>query len=123
MIFVCDKHGNGPSIKIGNGLKEMALNGERLSHLVAIIYEGFPGDKNSRIRFTFSPEEADKYNIPFPGVIIRFNLDLDYDPEDPFEEATKNTSVMCYECFKDLYREQLDELEKRCDDFKDLYLE
>lgn len=122
MIFKCEKHGHCSSIKIGNNLKQMALKNEKLSSLVAIVYEGIPGDKSSRIRFTFSPDEAKKYNIPVPGVIIRFNLELEYDPEDPFDRAVKDTSVMCYECFKDLYSNQLIEMENRYDEFEELYL-
>ena len=123
MILICEKHGHSPSIKIGNDLKKMAFNNERLSSLVAIIYEGIPGDKSSRVRYTFSPAEAEKFHIPFPGVIIRFNLELEYDPEDPFEEAVKSTSIMCYQCFEDLYRKQLMEMGRRCDEFEELYLE
>lgn len=123
MIFICEKHGKGPSIKIGNDLKKAALKKKKVSGLIAIVYESIPGDKSSRIRFIFSPNEAKKYNIPIPGVIIRFNLELEYDPEDPFESAVKNTSVMCYECFKELYRTQLIEMENRYDEFKELLLE
>ena len=122
MIFKCPKHDISASIEIGRNLKATIETGNKVSHLISIIYDFIPGDAGGTIEYFFSPEEAVEYNIHDPGVIITFNMDNDEDPPDPYEKAKKNMTIMCYKCLEDVYKSELSELKNNRNKYKILKL-
>jgi hypothetical protein len=111
MIFMCPIHGKSGSVKIGNLLKEAIDQNTKVEYLVGLEYYFDYGGSDSRIGFYFSPDEADIYKIKKPGVKIIFGPDIKDEAEDPFQTATKNTTVICSKCFHDIYSSELSELE------------
>lgn len=123
-MFICEQHGKCISAKVGKDLQKKALKKDKITHLVEIIYEFEPGDKTTRIGYMFSPDEAEEYNIPSPGVIIRFNNDdgATEDSIDPFKKATKSVTIMCSKCFREAYQDLIEDLAKKQNEFKEIWL-
>lgn len=122
MIFKCPNHDISASVEVGKKLKASIDTGKKFNHLVSIIYDFTPGEEGGAIEYIFSPEEAIEYSIPDPGIIITFDMDTDEDPPDPFEEAKKNMTIMCYKCFEDVYKSELSELRQNRNKLKKLIL-
>jgi len=122
MIFKCPIHDVSASIEIGRKLKSTIDNGEKAKYLVSVLYDLSPGEDGWTIEYLFSPEEANEYNIPHPGIIVTFDMDNDEEPPDPYEEAKKNMTIMCYKCFEDVYGDELSELNQNRKKFKKIKL-
>jgi len=122
MLFKCPKHDISASIDIGRKLKSTIDSGEKAKSLISVLYDFTPGEEGGTIEFIFSPEEANQYNIPYPGIVITFDMDSDEEPPDPYEEAKKNMTIMCYKCFEEVYGDELAELNQNRAKFKKIKL-
>lgn len=120
----CSKHGFSPVILIGKDLKSIALQKGKLNHLVMLVYEFEydPGDISSQLYYYFSPDEAEKINIPSPGLILRINVNAEIEPKDPYESVIREMAAMCSKCFSETYDQLLNDVTNKYADMKIEYL-
>jgi hypothetical protein len=120
----CPKHGFSAVITISKNLKEIALKKENLNRLVMLVYEyeNEPGNIDCRLYYFFTPDEAKKLSIPNPGLILRFNINAEIEPKDPYELVIREMTAMCSKCFYDNYGSLVKDAMKEYDNIKVKYL-
>ena len=116
-LVICPMHGKNGLITMGKDLYQKAINREKVDYIVEIIYDfGF----DDKYGYFFSSDEAERFNIPYPGIILKFNMDSDDEPEDPFKII--EITGMCSKCFYEVYNDLVKDLRKKNNEYRELLL-
>ena len=121
MLIICDKHENRRFLKISEDLKIKFENKAEIDTVVGIFYESYEQKDKKYIRYLFSKEEAEKHNIPVPGIVLEFiyaHYDRKKKDNNPYREAMKSAKIVCLSCFEEIYKDLMAELESKYENFK-----